>query len=214
MQLARAVAARALIDWAQPEESAPAAEPQDNNPEPQDNNAEPQDNNAEPEPSPTPEPPANPTPATARLRTAGTYLRAPTCKPIDPALLFTRLAATVRDCIALEARLAAGTAPPSFTLLADPRHASLREIFRVVTENLPDRAGLLRETTTQLNETLAADPNHTIKLREILFTICDDLGIDIDFATLPSEYLDLIADTEIIDAEIDDPPDPCATSPP
>jgi hypothetical protein len=186
MQLARAVAARALTDWTEPpEQAAPESEP-----------------------TPAPDVPARAAPS---LRTTGATLRAPSCKSIDPALLFTRLAATVRDCIALEARLAAGPAPTpralSRTLRADPRRTRLRETFNQITKHHPDRTELMRDITTRLDEALAADPTQTTQPPEIFFTICDQIGIDIDLATLPDEYLDFITDPT-------NPPDPCATSPP
>jgi hypothetical protein len=175
MQLARAAAAKALAEWAEPEQP-PTAEPQSDQPTALPNQpAEPP-----PEPAPTPK------------RTAGS---AATRKPTDPALLFTRLVAAVRDCIALEARLAAATSPAaaralSLQLRADPRRAHLRDAFRLVTENHPDRAELLRETTTRLDEELAADEGRSIDPPTLFFAICEELGIEIDFATLPDQYLD------------------------
>jgi hypothetical protein len=186
MTLARAVAARALTEWTEPQEIAL-------------------------NPSPAPEITPNLAPAAPCPRPSGLALRAPTCKSIDPALLFTRLAATVRDCIALEARLAAGPAPTSRTLSlalrADPRATPLREIFNKVTENHPDRAALRRDIAARVDQTLAADPGQTIEPPEIFFTICDELGIDIDLAILPDKYLDFITGPTA-------PPEPCATSPP
>jgi hypothetical protein len=187
MALAHAVAARALTDWSEPEQP-PAAEPlYDQQP------AEPL---SEPQPAPsdrTPEPNTNRAPS---LRAPTPYLRAPTCKPVDPALLFTRLAATVRDCIALEARLAAGTPPTarvkSLLLHADPRRAPLRDILRRVTEKHPDRPELLKQATIHLDEELAADAAQITDQATILFAICQELAIEIDFATLPDAYLDLI----------------------
>jgi hypothetical protein len=195
MTLARAVAARALSEWSEPEEPAAAAEPPSTQPPPSDLAAGLSPGQA----------------ALANLlRAEATYLRAPTCKaptckPIDPALLFTRLAATVRDCIALEARLTAGTPATaratSLLLRADPRRATLREAFRHVTENHPDRTELLRETTTRLDDQLAADAAQIIDPATIFFAICEELAIVIDFSTLPDEYLDFA-------------PEPCATPPP
>jgi hypothetical protein len=186
MTLARAVAAKALTEWSEPEEPPQAAEPRSNQP-------------------PQPAPESNPGLAAraALLGTEGSYLRAPTCKSptcksVDPALLFTRLAATVRACIALEARLAAGTPATaratSLLLRADPRRAPLRDVFRQITQDHPDRATLLREITTRLDEELAADAAQIIDQATILFAICEELAIEIDFAALPDEYLDLIAE--------------------
>src|ERR1700733_5676626 len=107
-------------------------------------------------------PHANPAPRRAAANVARLY----TYKPTDPAVLFTRLAATVRDCIALEAPLVAGPGPrPRATSpqpRADPRRAPVREAFRDAIKNHPDRAELQRETTTRLDEELTADPDKTI----------------------------------------------------
>jgi hypothetical protein len=191
MQLARAAAVRALAGASEPE-----VPPTDSRP-----------------PSPT-----EPAPATAP-RAATTYfraptLKAPTCKPIDPALLFTRLAACVRASIALEARLTAGTPrTASLALRADPRRAPLQDAFHRITASHPERATLRREATTRLDEQLAADSNQAIDLPTLLFGICDDLAIEIDFATLPDKILNLIPDEPPGDDD-DDAPDPRATSPP
>jgi hypothetical protein len=187
MQLARAAAAKTLAEWAEPEQP-PTAEPLPNQP-------------AEPLPSQPAETLSEPTPAPKR--TAGP---AAARKPTDPALIFTRLVAAVRDCIALEARLAAAVTPAaaraaSLQLRADPRRAPLRDAFRLVTENHPDRPELLRETTARLDEELAADETQSIDAPTLFFDICEELGIEIDFANLPDEYLDFA-------------PEPHATSPP
>jgi hypothetical protein len=134
-------------------------------------------------------------------------------KPTDPALLFTRLAATVRDCIALESRLAAAAAGTRGPLLprADPRRAPLREALRHATKNHPGHAELLRDTATLLDEQLAADPDQTIDPAALLGAICDEFGITINFATLPDEYLFAATGTP---EQGEDTPDPRATSPP
>jgi hypothetical protein len=196
MQLARAAAARSLADWAEPDAPAPA--------EPQHPPAAPTRAESETVPAPAPHRSASQT-----ARTAG--------KPTDPAVLFTRLAAVVRDCIALEARLAAAPAVASTaratTLRADPRRATLREVFRLTTERQPDRAALIRDINARLDEHLAADPDHTIEPVRLLEAICDEFDIDIDFATLPDEYLFALSDSADED-ETDDDLEPCATSPP
>jgi len=189
MQLARAVAARALSDWQEPEAAAFVAAP---------------------EPSPAPQ--GQPT----HIRTPS--CKTPSCKPVDPALLFTRLAAAVRECIALEARLAGGTQAasraPAPLRGADPRRAPLRDIFRLVTKNHPDRAALLRETTNRVDEELAADAGQTTQAPSIFFAICEEFGIEIDFATLPDLYLNALCDGIDPEDDVTVTPEPRATSPP
>jgi hypothetical protein len=203
MQLARAAAARALTDWAEPQD-APTAAPQ-----------------ITPAPAPpfpqTTEPHADSETASAAAPRRPTLhaARASTAKPIDPAVLFTRLAAVVRDCIALEARLAAAPAATTTArarqLSVDPRRAHLREAFRHITANLPDRAALNRDIAVRLDEHLAADPDQTIDPINLLDAICAEYGIELDLATLPDEYL--FGADEMTD-EADDDFEPCATSPP
>src|ERR1700733_5574380 len=82
-------------------------------------------------------PHANPAPRRAAANVARWY----TYKPTDPAVLFTRLAATVRDCVALEARLAAGPGGTSravtLQLRADPRRAPVREASATPSKTTP-----------------------------------------------------------------------------
>jgi hypothetical protein len=133
-------------------------------------------------------------------------------------LLFTRLTAAVRACIALEARLAGGTAPTSraasLRLRADPRRALLHETFRRVIAGQPDRAGLLREITIRLDEELTADAGQTIALPDIFFAICEELGIEVDFANLPDMYLNAVTDAIDPAEDATATPYPRATSPP
>ena len=196
MQLARAAAARTLTDWAKPE-PPPAAEP------PPISATEPQSDSET-----APHPDRAPTPRYA----AASY------KPINPAVLFTRFAATVRDCIALEARLAAGPGGTSraitLQLRADPRRAPVREAFREAIKNHPDRADLQRETTTRLDEVLAADPDQTITLGNLLFDICNELGIEVDLATVPDEFLTSYSEPTDPGEAVTNAPYPRATSPP
>jgi hypothetical protein len=139
-------------------------------------------------------------------------------KQTDPAVLFTRLAAVVRDCVALEARLAAGSGPApraaALQLRADPRRAPLREAFRRATEHHPDRAELLRETTTRIDEQLAADPDQKVRLANLYFPLCDELGIEIDLSILPDEFLILDPEPARQNEAAPRAPDPRATSPP
>ena len=204
MQLARAAATRALTDLADPEALQAAA---------------PQFTQAAAPPQP-PEPPsllaAEPHQARATApRASAIRIASPT--HIDPALLFTRLAAVVRDCIALEARLAAGltntraTSTRALPREADPRRAPLRAILDLATQNHPARAALNRDITARLEEHLQADPFQTINPAQILDAICDEFGVDLDLANIADDHLDVLCGTE------EDPnhtPDPRATSPP
>jgi hypothetical protein len=201
MQLARAAAARALTDWAEPEQP-PAEAPSMAAAEPQ----------AHPETAPHADP--APTPRRTAVHAASNSSR----KPTDPALLFTRLAAVVRDCIALEARLTAatGATPRAVTLQlrADPRRAPLREAFDRAIENHPDRADLRRETTTRLDEELTADPDQTVGLGTLFFNLCDELGIEVDLAIVADEFLLSYSETTAPGEVTPRAPDPRATSPP
>jgi hypothetical protein len=200
MQLARAAAARALAGLAEPE-NPPIAEPP-----------------ALPAAAPEPAPPAMPSPA--RQRPAA---RAASPKHTDPATLFTRLAATVRDCIALESRLAGVPAATPHTRApatipthaaarrADPRRAPLCEAVRLSTANHPDSAALNREFATRLDEQLAADPDCAVDPINILDSVCGELGIEIDFAVLPDACLFNFAAPS---ANGHHAPYPRATSPP
>ncbi len=204
MGMARAAAARALADWAEPEQPPPADQQLNESAEPLTQPAEP---HAAHEPAPH----------TDTVRSLQASRPATSAKPTDPALLFTRLAAIVRDCIALEARLAASAAGTSNTSRAplrqppDPRRPKLQEALRLVTTGLPDRAALLRETTARADEHLAADPDQTIEIPDLLINICEELGIEINFKTLPDEFLFTNNDPIDVDAPA---PDPRATSPP
>ncbi len=192
MDLARAAAARTLADWSEPQQP-PTAEPELVHP---------------------PAPPANPTRSANTTRSSTTRA---TTKPTDPAVLFTRLAAVVRDCIALEARLAAGGSPrapnrrPESHACSDSRREPLLEAFRFVTANIPGRAATMRDITARLDEELAADPDQAYGSADFLACICEDFGIEIDYTKLPDEYLFYPIDPPYDD---DDASDPRATSPP
>ena len=214
MQLARAAATRALTDLADPE-ALPAAAPQST----QAAAPQPTEAAAPPPPQP-PEPPsllaAEPHQARATApRASAIRIASPT--HIDPALLFTRLAAVVRDCIALEARLAAGltntraTSTRALPREADPRRAPLRAILDLATQNHPARAALNRDITARLEEHLQADPFQTINPAQILDAICDEFAVALDVGKVGDEHLDLLIGAADGPA---DGPDPRATSPP
>jgi hypothetical protein len=196
MQLARRAACIALANWAEPEEPPTAESP----------------------PEPASEPPTDPAPTARPLRAAGIAIRALSCKSSDPALIFTRLVASVRDCIALSVRLTAGTSTPSrgttLALRADPRRAPLRDIFHRITEHHPDRAELQRETTARIDADLAADPDSILELSSLFFGICENLGIEPDLATLPDKFLGFTYEPPARNEAATEIPDPRATSPP
>jgi hypothetical protein len=208
MQLARAAAARTLIKWAEPEQP-PAAEP-------------PSTPAAEPQSHPETASHANPVPTRrAPNHAAGTA----TPKQIDPAILFTRLAAIVRDCVALEARLSATTcdAPraASRPRWVDPRRAHLREALVFVTEHnlyvtktYPDRADLVRNIDTSIDAALTCDTEQSFRPGALLIAISKQLGFEVDFAARPDKYLPAYADMLDIDAALSRASRPRATSPP
>jgi hypothetical protein len=213
MQLARAAAARALTDLAEPEAPPPADPQTTQTPEPALLPA------AGPHQAQETAPHANPAPARRAYIPHLSPPRLSLPRPPDPALLFTRLAAVVRDCIALEARLAAGLTPARATRTtpappppADPRRTLLREILRRAIEHHPARAALNRDITTRLEEHLEADPDQALHPTQILEFICDEFQIEPDWANLPDEYLDAIC--EGLEDPGEEAPDPRATSPP
>jgi hypothetical protein len=202
MQLARAAAARTLANLAEPEQPQ-AAETQ---------SIQAAATHSDQEAAPQSNPASTRRHATARTPSTASY------KPIDPALLFTRLAAIVRDCIALEARLTAGARPTTRATSpqppADPRRTQVCELFDRVIENHPDRPELRLETTTRLDAKLAADPHQTLGVGNFFFDICDELGIELDYPSLSHElmfsYVEATGPSEAVRRAID----PRATSPP
>jgi len=208
MQLARAAAARALADLAEPE--APE-EVQEAAPHPEHLAQEPPSEAAQ---APTPRS------ASARAPSAGTR------KSADPVQSFLRLASAICACIALEARLTAGPAtgsrlvPPA--LRADPRREPLLKAFRDATEHTMDRALMRYEFAFRLDHELTADPEQILGLPELFFPLCEDLKIKLDHNKLPDAILGMDPNRnydDVVESPEDDPfvhpiPDPCATSPP
>jgi len=200
MQLARAAAARARADLAEhPAQAAPQPP-------------------ATPAMAPQSYPvtAAHPDPAPAAPCRAAAIRP---CKQIDPALLFTRLATVVRNCIALEARLA-GTAPAAPTedrarlLRADPRRPLIRDALKRALEKHPDRAELNRETTARLDEQLAADADQITHPGRLFFALCDAFSIEINVAILPDELLYANPEPAHLYDHVTTAPAPRATSPP
>ena len=90
----------------------------------------------------------------------------------------------------------------------------MREAFREAIKNHPDRADLQRETTTRLDEALANDPDQTISVGNLLFDICNELGVEVDLATVPDEFLTSYVDPTDPAEDVTTAPYPRATSPP
>ena len=197
MQLARATAAKALADLAEPDPPEQQAE------EPL--AAEPKQEAAQ---------------AATLRRTAAKSSGTP--RKSDQVTSFIRLAKAVCELIALESGLAAGPAttsglvPPA--LRADPRREPLLKEFRQVTEHTQDRGAVRHEFTHRMDQELTADPERLLSLPEIFYPLCKALGIELDVSKLSDEIIgmDLEPTEEPIeqDPEWDSPPIPRATSPP
>ena len=196
MQLARAAAARTLDSWAEPDPAPESTQPLE----------------------PRPEPEAAP----ASTRPTQKLAPTPTYRATDPAVLFARLAATVRDCIALETRIAANapnpqTATRAAALRADPRRTPLRNAFDYILKNHPDRSHLHPQTSARIDDELTDDPDQTIEPAFLLCSLCQEYGIEIDWAHIPDEFMFMPPppskprDDEYQDGE---QPDPHATDPP
>jgi hypothetical protein len=179
MNLARATAAKALADLAEPEQPEPAEQPLEAL------SAEPL--TAEPPPEAA-QPPAR------RPRPSGTT------RKIDPVLAFIRIAAAIRELIALEAGLAAGPATKSGiispTLRADRRRPFLQDAIQLVTEHHSDRTALRRAMNTRSDEILEADPDQKQTLPKIFFPLCEELGIEPDTSKLSDEIIGMDLYTE------------------
>jgi hypothetical protein len=198
MQLARATAARALADLAEPEtweaqEAAPQSEPLA----------------AEPLPEAAL--------AAAPRRAGGRPTGAGSTRGIDPVTSFIRLAKAVCELIALEAGLAAGPATKgglvSPALRADPRREPLLQAFREVTEHKQDRSAARYEFARLLDEELTADPDQILGYPEIFYPICMSLGIELDVSKLSDQIIGMDPPPED-DPYQRQPPKPRATSPP
>ncbi len=133
----------------------------------------------------------------------------------NPGLVFARLAHSVRQTIALEARIASGGETPRRTPPPppDPRRAVLQRAFRDAAGSGPNGApgtSFRREADERIDDELAADPGGHLPLYDILATICDDLGITLDHSRLPDEVLDFSEIEPDPDAETDPdlPPPP------
>ena len=193
MQLARATAAKALAELAEPDPPEEIAE----------------------EPlaaEPKPEAAQAATPRRAASRPPGTPRKS------DPVQSFIRLAKAVCELIALEAGLAAGPATKSGlvspALRADPRREPLLKAFREVTEHTQDKSAVRYGFTTRLDEELTADPEKILGLPEIFYPLCQEFGIELDVRKLPDDIIGMDPWDYENDPYCMDPPTPRATPPP
>ena len=198
MQLARATAAKALAELAEPD---PPEEPAE-------------------EPLFVPlaaQPPPEAAQAAAQRRTApkssGT-----TPRKTDAVTSFIRLAKAVCELIALEAGLTAGPATKSGlvspALRADPRREPLLKAFREATEHTQDKSAVRYGFTTRLDEELTADPEKILGLPEIFYPLCQEFGIELDVRKLPDDIIGMDPWDYENDPYCMDPPTPRATPPP
>jgi len=194
MQLARATAAKALVDLAEPEPPEEEAE------EPLAAESKPEATQAA-------------TPRRIASKSSGTPRKS------DPVQSFIRLAKAVCELIALEAGLAAGPATTKSSLVspalrADPRRERLLQAFREVTETTQDKYALRAGFTTRLDEELAADAEKILGLPEIFYPLCQEFGIELNVRTLPDDIIGMDPWDYENDPYCMDPPTPRATPPP
>ncbi len=115
----------------------------------------------------------------------------------DPTLVFTRLARTVRDTIALKVKISASIAPAespaALKTRKDPRRPFIAAEFdrAVATSNYPkiDRPALRREMDDRLTEALAADPDCQVAGGEFVMTICNEFGLEFEVKEFADELL-------------------------
>ncbi len=116
----------------------------------------------------------------------------------DPGLAFARVARAVRQCIALEARIAAGPLPAPRGRAApqpapDPRRDLIRRVVRLAAEadGLASTA-LKRDIDERLDDELEADPDGDTPVEEIIVAIFQDLGLARDLARQPDEVIAIL----------------------
>jgi len=123
----------------------------------------------------------------------------------DPALSFARYCTTVRQCIALEARIIAGpkqsgrSRKPPY----DVRRNLLKRVFTEGTEKHRDAKEARDILIEAGEEALAADPEGKKQIYDIVWETCAKTGITIDKGTLHDEMLFMV---EIWDVPIEEHP--------
>jgi len=133
----------------------------------------------------------------AQLETQAEAASAPTHRRPDQTLVFTRLARTVRDTIALKVKISATVVPAESPAAAktrkDPRRPFIDAEFdrAVATSDYPkiDRPALRREIDDRLTEALAADPDCLVAGGEFVMTICNEFGLDFEVKDFADELL-------------------------
>ncbi len=139
----------------------------------------------------------------------------------DPGLAFARVARAVRQCIALEARIAAGKLPAPRGRAApqpapDPRRDLIRRVVRLAAEadGLATTA-LKRDIDERLDDELEADPDGDTPVEEIIVAIFQDLGLARDLARQPDEVIAILTRLGPFEPDLDadadaglDPPAP------
>ncbi len=181
MALARSAARRALEEWEEPEA------PTSRSPEP--------DIAATDASTSDPAPSDRPAPGMVERQGAETPGRGQSHS--DHALAFARLSRTVRQTIALEARIAAGEIGygarrrPSHDRSASPGLRLSQGSLHDATDAELDRAAsiaLLRGITERLEDDPDIEPDQLPPVAETLTRICADLGIDLDLRDVPDEW--------------------------
>jgi hypothetical protein len=123
----------------------------------------------------------------------------------DPAIAFARYCTTVRQCIALEARLLAG--PPQSKRSRKPpydvRRNLLKRVFTEGTERYHDAKEARNILIEAGEEALAADPDGKRQIYDIVWDVCAKTGIHVDKGTLHDEMLFLV---EVWDVPVEEHP--------
>jgi len=116
----------------------------------------------------------------------------------DPALLFIRLSAMVRACIAQHARLAAGKIPaaprtrrPTSPPGSDPRRHPISAFLHDAIEDSPKpkevRAEIHKQVEPIIDEYLASDPAMVHAGAGAVIEICQEFDIPYDPARMPAQ---------------------------